>query len=576
MIVITFGVKEKKPIAVLGPTRGIGTVLLDRKDTPSIPDGISSTMKRFRNDNWFVYVEPGAVLHSPLSLINGKSWFDVAAYVERLGVPLKHGPFDGIGRVMLRTLVFRRSDSAVRVLDRWNERIRVHEKSESEGLLLALTDIKEASFCFLPPEYAWIESEMRPFHPSVEPRIEHNSSVQKFEHKPVAVKTVPKERKEPSQIEPRPAEVLWAGHLYDYSGYAKANREVIFRVSNSMNVRLDTSHQEPVSVDEYARARLDAFKGTLIGDRAPILRFFGPDFNSPGKRHRIVWTMMETYKIHPSMVKLVNEGFDELWTPTEWNRQVFVESGVTVPTRTIPLGVNPIVYRIQKRRKLPPCRLISTAKAALVASPEGFIFLSVGLPSFRKGFDAIADAMEIVFAKKPDVHLVIALTHSLADWNRKVYEQFARYKARVWVLEGSFDEHAMARIYSGSDCYVSASRGEGWNLPVCEAAACGIPVICPDNTSHPELVGKDAFTFSCEPPARCPEVEAVSGWYVGMPFSVIGKRSVSELASFMHFVRSQDSGVRVKTAALRQKMMSDWTWDKVAELVAARLIQVQP
>ena len=36
----------------------------------------------------------------------------------------------------------------------------------------------------------------------------------------------------------------------------------------------------------------------------------------------------------------------------------------------------------------------------------------------------------------------------------------------------------MAEFYLAADAYVSPYRAEGFNLPVLEASACGIPVIC--------------------------------------------------------------------------------------------------
>ena len=322
----------------------------ERKSS-SIGNAIRLTMKRFDNEKEFVYVDSGAIIRTPIDVF--KYEFDVAAYVERIGKPLHHGPFDGIGRISLRTIFFRNSGMAKRVLDRWIERTQEHARPESEAFLLALSEIP-ATFFFLPPEYAWVEESMRVFHPWVTPVIEHYSG-----HSGVSKKVTPTRKVNADDTNgPRHPEVLWAGHLYDYSGYGKANREMIFRVANCLRVRLDTTHQEPVFVSEYERVRLDAFKGTLIGEKAPLLRFFGPDFKvERNGRHRIVWTMMETYKIHPDMVQLINENFDELWTPTEWNREVFEESGVKILTRTVPLGVNTLIYRIQKRQKLPPCRL---------------------------------------------------------------------------------------------------------------------------------------------------------------------------------------------------------------------------
>jgi glycosyltransferase involved in cell wall biosynthesis len=47
----------------------------------------------------------------------------------------------------------------------------------------------------------------------------------------------------------------------------------------------------------------------------------------------------------------------------------------------------------------------------------------------------------------------------------------------------------MAAIYSASDVLLSASRGEGFGIPVIEAQACGTPVIVSNFSAQPELVG---------------------------------------------------------------------------------------
>ena len=52
----------------------------------------------------------------------------------------------------------------------------------------------------------------------------------------------------------------------------------------------------------------------------------------------------------------------------------------------------------------------------------------------------------------------------------------------------------MAQIYGAADAYVSAYRAEGFNLPVLEAAACGLPVICTEGGSTDDFVG-DAFAL---------------------------------------------------------------------------------
>lgn len=387
----------------------------------------------------------------------------------------------------------------------------------------------------------------------------------------------PQEIKEVASTGRTPA-VIWSGHFTDYSGYAKANREILFRTANVLDIKLLLTGLEEglVKIDPYTLRRVDVFRNTRVPVGSPLLRFFGPDYVPKESGHRICWTMMETYKIHHQMVGMINQGYDELWIPTDWSRKVFEESGVKIPTRTMPLGVDSRIYRPIKGARLPECRLVTGPRAGAIGVPAGFVFLAVGLPSFRKGFDVIAEAFVNAFEGQGDVHLVFGVTHSLPEWNRELYQQFAGRRAMIWTLEGRYNEHEMAGIYSASNCYVGASRGEGWNLPACEAAACGLPVIAPNNTSHQDVLQDTAWFFEPEGVSIHPEGKRVSAWYEGMPFSVMGSRSAVKLAELMKFVSEDSADVRKKAMAGQALMRNKWTWENASNQVIERLLEVQP
>ena len=46
-------------------------------------------------------------------------------------------------------------------------------------------------------------------------------------------------------------------------------------------------------------------------------------------------------------------------------------------------------------------------------------------------------------------------------------------------------------IYNASDAYLTTTHGEGWGLSITEAMATKLPVIAPNNTSVPEILGED-------------------------------------------------------------------------------------
>lgn len=370
--------------------------------------------------------------------------------------------------------------------------------------------------------------------------------------------------------------VLFEAAWHGWSGYAKAAREVAWRLAPSLHVEL----RDAITIgweDGPAKTRIDALRPFRVHPDCPSLRFFGPDRKGPReKRPSICWTMMETEAVHSDMIRLLEKNFDEVWTPTRWNAETLRASGLELPVREMPLGVDPLVYHpARERPRLPECLLLSTDRAGEREIPEGFLFLTVGLPSLRKGWDVLVAAFEEAFGDDPGAALVIALTFASVEQAASILPDATR-KSRIYALQGSYDEHRMAELYNAVDAYVSASRGEGWNLPACEAAACGKPVILPRNTAHPEVFGDDAFWFEPEGVGGCPGVEWVSPWYKGMPFSVFGEASRTALADRLRTVRKGGDAVLHRAVTARCRMLSTWTWNQAAAKIGRRLLEIQP
>lgn len=368
--------------------------------------------------------------------------------------------------------------------------------------------------------------------------------------------------------------VLWDGIFDGWSGYAKLNHEIVNRISNHLHV--EATHALRCggrNADLDLRFRF--YQQNRVKSTTPYVRAFGPDVQvmPEGERRHIIFTMMETEVVHPDMVGLINL-FDECWAPTQWGIDTFRQSGVKIPCLQIPLGVDSIVYRPIEGAKLPACKLVSTAHAGVERVPEEFLFLTVGLPSVRKGFDVLTEAFEKAFGSNEEVALVCAVTH-FNESNTTVFDPCRGMKSKIYVLNGSFDEHGLAKIYSACDAYVAASRGEGWNLPLVEAAACGLPVIIPRHTSHPEVAGEDAFMYNCDGVGELAGAEDISKWYKGMPFPILGKRSRKELVELLKLVASGSPEVMARTKAVHDRVISKWSWDNSAAIVAKRLLEVQ-
>ncbi len=67
---------------------------------------------------------------------------------------------------------------------------------------------------------------------------------------------------------------------------------------------------------------------------------------------------------------------------------------------------------------------------------------------------------------------------------------------------GAVADEDRADLYRAASVFVYPSLYEGFGLPPLEAMACGVPVICSNGSSLPEVVGDAAVTF---PPNDCAE-----------------------------------------------------------------------
>ncbi len=61
------------------------------------------------------------------------------------------------------------------------------------------------------------------------------------------------------------------------------------------------------------------------------------------------------------------------------------------------------------------------------------------------------------------------------------------------VFAGFVGDDELPALYTGADCVVMPSLYEGFGFPVLEAMACGVPVVCSNVSSLPEVAGDAAF-----------------------------------------------------------------------------------
>jgi glycosyltransferase involved in cell wall biosynthesis len=145
--------------------------------------------------------------------------------------------------------------------------------------------------------------------------------------------------------------------------------------------------------------------------------------------------------------------------------------------------------------------------STLAARPS---FLMVGTIEPRKGYVCALAAFEQLWAADVAVNLVIVgkqgwMVEELAQRLRSHPEQ----GKRLFWLEGVSDEY-LAKLYEAGSCLIAASEGEGFGLPLIEAAQHGLPIIVRDIPVFREVGGAYADYFDGSSPSGL--ASAVSAW----------------------------------------------------------------
>lgn len=201
-----------------------------------------------------------------------------------------------------------------------------------------------------------------------------------------------------------------------------------------------------------------------------------------------------------------------------------------------------------------------------------FIFLSVARNTNRKQIPRLLQALKQVVDRvgKDKVGLILHCgdptdTMGMGGWALPdLVKQYGLYDNVRFSDNSSnpllgLSREDMAMLYGLSDCHVIATGGEGFGVPSAEALACGLPIILPDNSTGPELVGR----------------ENERGWLVPQSTTIVGPKwgvtmglvDIDKLADAMtEAYMSKDTALyQDKSAAARSFAEQRFDWDEITE-----------
>ena len=204
---------------------------------------------------------------------------------------------------------------------------------------------------------------------------------------------------------------------------------------------------------------------------------------------------IETDRVSANWLINCNKGIDKVIVPSLHSKNGFLNTRYEVENRqtkesTI-LYCNPLVEVVPY-----PVKQVEPVDLDFITDTD-FNFLSIAMLGPRKN---IQNMIKWFCEEFKDDNVGLILKTSIASGGpidkeatvRRIQEAIpaGEKKCKIYLLHGNLNESEIHSLYSRRDvhCYLTTTHGEGFGLPIFEAAYNGIPVIATDWSAHVEFL----------------------------------------------------------------------------------------
>lgn len=293
--------------------------------------------------------------------------------------------------------------------------------------------------------------------------------------------------------------VVIKGPIYSQSGYGNHCRLVYEAIKRNQEYDIYVL-PTPWGASSWLWENSDWRKEVdmLIGKTAAYLQqpncFFDIGYNVvvPNEFERLatytfgVTAGIETDKCHPEWIQKINETVDKVIVPSTFAKKVLQETVVNAQDQ---FG-NSLKLKINKPIEVGPFIVKQTEQVDLnLDLKTDFNFLCVAQIGPRKNINSTMGSFFKAFHDNANVGLIMKVSFKNNCVRDRLYVQkeisdfkklnFPNAKCKLYVLHGYMTDNEMHSLYSHKKvkALISFSHGEGFGLPLFEAAYSGLPII---------------------------------------------------------------------------------------------------
>lgn len=358
--------------------------------------------------------------------------------------------------------------------------------------------------------------------------------------------------------------IAWHSLVEGRSGYAVSAKNFMIALENQgvdVRYRYVYGKNTPIPYGESGVSddyRINVLRKRKFLKNYPQVVYGVADvFHKNSGRYKIGYTMLETTGIPADWVRECNR-MDEIWVPSEFNARTFAQSGVKVPVYVMPLGVDCNYYNRS---------IVSYKKSSK------YTFLSIFEWGERKAPEVLLKAYSKAFSGKDDVVLICKVNNG--DSSISVENEVRKLDLPVdgpeivFLHNTDFDDYEMPALYRSCDCFVTATRGEGWGMPILEAMACGLPVIATDWSAQSDFLNENnGYPVKVD---RLVDAKAKCIYYEGFQWA---QADEEHLIQRMRYVYENQEAAACIGITASEYVKQRFTWDKAAEKMIARLKEI--